>query len=502
MTMSLKDFWKKIFSPGTAVISVILVVAFLVRLRGLGIRDFGYDEMFSVYYAHNPWNNWNAPLYWIALHFWTKIFGFSEFSLRFPGMLFSFSAIWVIYLLAKELFNKNTALLSAALAGFSAFHIWYAQDARDYSMFMFFGTLSSYLLVLALKKGGYWRWAWYFAAVFAGIYTNYYVVLLVGAQILYLLIINKFRPNRYWLFFLFPVLAFVLYSPRFLSKFKAVVEGFWIPDPGWRSFGIILDNYILGYSGTHFLYLLSSILILILSANLLLVVRRQEEARKSIMFCCVLLFAPMIVSFIFSKLFFSIFLNRSFLLFSPYFYLLISYAALELKKAARLIITGSMVITFIIGAYLYSIGHMYPPEEYHPGTHFTKPVKPLAEFLNKNVGQGDIIGFSGLTLVPGVRFYSGAGEKFDYYLFFDPQILVLKGSRPRKEGRRSVPLNKLSGIEFKRAWLVLFNREVNRGLDENAVSVKKWADLNLCLVSEQSFDNSWVYCYKKKVDSL
>jgi hypothetical protein len=100
---------------------------------------------------------------------------------------------------------------------------------------------------------------------------------------------------------------------------------------------------------------------------------------------------------------------------------------------------------------------MYPPEEYHPGTHFTKPVKPLAEFLNKNVGQGDIVGFSGLTLVPGVRFYSGAGEKFDYYLFFDPKFWVLKGSRPRREGRRSVPLDKISGIEFK-GMVVHLNR--------------------------------------------
>ncbi len=490
--------WKKFFRPTTVIFFVIFSAAFLIRLRGLGMRDFWYDEMFSVYYANNPWGNWNAPLYWIVLHFWAKIFGFSEFSLRFPGMLFSFSAIWVIYLLAKRLFNKNTALLSAALAGFSAFHIWYAQDARDYSMFMFFGTLSSYLLVLALKKSGYWRWVWYFAVVFTGIYTNYYVVLLVGAQILYLLIINKFRPNRYWLFFLLPVFVFALYFPRFLSKFKAVMEGFWIPDPGWRSFAIILDNYILGYSGTHFLYLLSSILVLVLFANLLLLVRRQKEARKSIMFCCVLLFAPMIVSFIFSKLFFSIFLNRSFLLFSPYFYLLISYVALELKKTARFIMIGSTVIIFIIGAYLYSVGHMYPPEEYHPGTHFTKPVKPLAEFLNKNVGQGDIVGFSGLTLVPGVRFYSGAGEKFDYYLFFDPKFWVLKGSRPRREGRRSVPLDKISGIEFKRVWLVLLNREVNRGLDNNAISVKKWFDLNLRLVSERAFANSWVYCYERK----
>ena len=148
------------------------------RLYHLGYCDLWYDEIGTVSYAQYPWGNWNAPLYWIVLHFWTKIFGISEFSLRFPSLIFSFSSVILIFVLGKELFNKKTGFIAGIFMGLSPFHLWYAQEARDYSMLLFFGLLSSLLFYKALRKGENRQWLLFILVSFLGIYTNYFYIFL------------------------------------------------------------------------------------------------------------------------------------------------------------------------------------------------------------------------------------------------------------------------------------------------------------------------------------
>jgi len=220
MSGNVRNLQERPYRWSTAVILLVFAAALFLRLRGLGFRDFWCDEISSIFFLEHPWRNWNAPLYWILLHFWAKIFGITEFSLRLPGALFSFFTTAIIFFLGKALFNRKTAVLAALFSGLSAFHIWYAQDARDYSMLVFFGTLSSYILVLMLKTGDYRKLKWFVAVSCAGIYTNYFMLFLVAAQILYLLAVKRLRPDKRWWFFLAIPAVFALYLPRFIGKLK------------------------------------------------------------------------------------------------------------------------------------------------------------------------------------------------------------------------------------------------------------------------------------------
>jgi 4-amino-4-deoxy-L-arabinose transferase-like glycosyltransferase len=71
-----------------------------------------------------------------------KIFGFSEFTLRLPSVLFSAASIPLVYLLGRRLVSPAAGLLAALLLAVSDLDIASAQSARMYSMFSFFVLLS------------------------------------------------------------------------------------------------------------------------------------------------------------------------------------------------------------------------------------------------------------------------------------------------------------------------------------------------------------------------
>ena len=123
------------------IVILIFFISFLVRLFRLGYHDFWYDEADIDISAR--WINayWKAPLHKMLMLPWVRIFGTSEFSLRFPSLLFSFFTVVLLFFLGRRFFNKKIGLIASFIMGLCPFHIWYAQEARDYSMVLFFGTL-------------------------------------------------------------------------------------------------------------------------------------------------------------------------------------------------------------------------------------------------------------------------------------------------------------------------------------------------------------------------
>src|SRR3989338_2125771 len=112
-----KDRWQAL------AVLLLFSIFFFLRLYKLGYHDLWYDEICTIGYAKYPWGNWNAPLYWIILHFWIKIFGISEFSLRFPSLIFSFLSVILVFLLGKKLFGKQAGIIASIFIGLSPFHL-------------------------------------------------------------------------------------------------------------------------------------------------------------------------------------------------------------------------------------------------------------------------------------------------------------------------------------------------------------------------------------------
>ncbi|MBU1853442.1 MAG: glycosyltransferase family 39 protein [Candidatus Omnitrophica bacterium] len=477
-------------------ILLILMVSLCLRLYHLGYHDFWYDEIGTVDYAQHPWNNWNAPFYWILLHFWIKVFKISEFGLRFPSLVFSFFSIILVFLIGKRLFNKKAGLLASIFMGLSPFHIWYAQEARDYSMLLFWGTLSSWLLLKAIKKQRLKSWVIFTMVSIAGFYTNYFYTFLFVAHIIF--VVTFFKRLKLKLKNLIPFfvvsLCFSLYLNRFLGKFFSVWQGFWIPEPEVRSLVITIENFILGYNANFPSYLIVSILIAVFF-TIVIIKLKDIRFRPAIVFCLYLFLTPIVLAFLFSKTFFSVYLDRGLIVTSPYFYLILSFGVFSLNK--RYLRTGSLVILFsliCIALYGYYMDWMPTSSFHYTGVHLKKSIKPVVKFIEDELRVRDRIVFTNESVLPSFRFYSPQERSF-HFLFVPGEAFDPFSQRPVYENRYYLSTYNLRDFEFDRLWVISCDWSRDGSLDGNSQAVKDFLDRNFRLQFIREFDGLWVFRY-------
>jgi Dolichyl-phosphate-mannose-protein mannosyltransferase len=107
--------------------------------------------------------------------------------LRLPSLLAGVATIPTIYLLGRRTVGRPAALVAAALTTLSPFMIYYAAEARSYALMMFFVTLSTLAMLLAVDTRRTRWWVLYAACSSAAVYTHYTSVFALGAQALWLL---------------------------------------------------------------------------------------------------------------------------------------------------------------------------------------------------------------------------------------------------------------------------------------------------------------------------
>ncbi|MFQ6058249.1 MAG: glycosyltransferase family 39 protein [Anaerolineae bacterium] len=135
---------------------LLVLTAFALRVYRLAGQSLWYDEGWSVYVAlHNAAEallliagpgHTHPPLYYLALHAWGLLAGFSEFSARFLSAAFSLALVALTYALAREAYDRRTALVAMAIIALAPLHVTYAQEARMYSLFALLYPLLLYLL--------------------------------------------------------------------------------------------------------------------------------------------------------------------------------------------------------------------------------------------------------------------------------------------------------------------------------------------------------------------
>lgn len=135
----------------------LIVIGFAIRLYALGKLGLWWDEtitgrivtrIFEVGVPLEP----SLTSYYIrgiAYHYLVVIsglvFGLTEFSLRFPSVVFGMGTVLLSYILSKKI-NKNVGLCVLLFMTFSTYNVEFSRFARFYMMHTFLFLLATYFI--------------------------------------------------------------------------------------------------------------------------------------------------------------------------------------------------------------------------------------------------------------------------------------------------------------------------------------------------------------------
>ena len=204
----------------------LVLLGACVRLLFVSRQSFWYDEAVAAELSKHAVgellhglarDNGNPPLYWMLLHFWSRVFGTSDGALRMLSVAFGVLCIPLVYALGCELATYRIAGLATLLFAVSPYQVYLSQEARVYTLFVFLGMLSAFSLLRALDKPHLARyWILHAFATCAMCYAHYYAFFMVVAEVAFILV----HPN----------LRRVVFA-RALVSFAAAAIGFlpWLP---------------------------------------------------------------------------------------------------------------------------------------------------------------------------------------------------------------------------------------------------------------------------------
>ncbi|MCD8377651.1 MAG: glycosyltransferase family 39 protein, partial [Candidatus Gastranaerophilales bacterium] len=156
----MKEFWKN-FTENKfifwTIFALIILGGFCLRMSIINF-PLWYDEGCSIATAVNSFpsgiNNclWtydlqHTPFYFYILHFIMRIFGDSEFVLRFSSIIVSMALLPLTYIVTEKLSSKKIGLIAMLLMAVNTFQVLYSIEIRMYPYVILLSLLSVNYLI-------------------------------------------------------------------------------------------------------------------------------------------------------------------------------------------------------------------------------------------------------------------------------------------------------------------------------------------------------------------
>lgn len=225
-------------------------LALVVRVVHLVDTDIAGDEPFSIFIAQfgvsciieflSTGNN--PPLFEILLHYYMKLFGNDNYSLRLLPMLFSSATVIPLFLLGARFFNLRIAITSSALFVFALQHIQFAHEVRVYSFLVLMTAWSLYFFLSSLNHPDRkLNWLGLFCCNLILIYSHFTSFYFLAVQ--FTLALAWIKREHFKLListFLLITIGYLPYAFTFLNRLADVGDsGTWVIKP---SFGEIYGS--------------------------------------------------------------------------------------------------------------------------------------------------------------------------------------------------------------------------------------------------------------------
>ena len=171
----------------------------------------------------------HPPLYYSMVRLWAQIFGDSIGGVRSLSAVISLLIFPSIYWLCLELFSAPiVAWVALLLIAVSPLEVFFAQEARQYCLWMVTILLSTAALLRAMRRDTKVSWALYTLTLTLSFYTHLLSALVAFAHGIYVAIRQKFSFHKtsinYLVSAIISLLLFIPWLTILISKFNTALK--------------------------------------------------------------------------------------------------------------------------------------------------------------------------------------------------------------------------------------------------------------------------------------
>ncbi|CAG0961103.1 hypothetical protein METP2_00795 [Methanosarcinales archaeon] len=466
----------------------LIICGFLLRIYHLGAPSFWLDEAITAnaaaaLAAHGTPAFPSGFIYirsilntfFIALSF--MIFDVSEFSARFPSVIFGTLMIPLVYRMGARLGNRKIALIAALFTTFSVIEIAWSRQARMYQQLQFFYLASIYFFyefssndpAINIKNRRYLYLLLTILFFIGAVLSHEFGYVLILVFIPYFLIANfdvikkrwkDYIAVKYFIGLVFFILFLVLFLKFMGSDFPHVIsyvyENIWLQDDGY--FEAYLKNLTAEFSVFFYLAIFGALLSI------------KKNWRSGLLLIMSFVIPFYIISFYVTLpgTRYLYFIFPIILIFSSYFFDFVIELAQKYGKNSSAKI-GSTLIALVIISMLLMMAYspqaftILPEEKYYLGINAPQTdFKKAYSYVKENMQINDVV----IDTWPAVSlFYMG---RSDYWLkveFFGidrsiDSILVNNGQNEVYANSlviKDLDMLKEMVAKHDRGWLVMDN---------------------------------------------
>lgn len=332
---------------------LIAIILSAIKFYKIDTASIWLDEAHSIFQAHKSLNDiinnsaqdQNPPLYFILLKLWTNLLGSSLAAVRsFSALVNAFTAILIFYFSKKHI-NLTTAIFASLAFIFSDIQLYYAQEARVFSLLGLL-CIVSFILFENMKEKSQFDWINIISlgTVYAlMIYAHYISVFAIAVQLAITAIFHKDYSDRTRKVIISCTVAFLLFLPWLGKVFTNIPEAgsFWLSKPNFGN----LKGIFISFAGNK---VITVIYMLLIAAGAFLTLKKaKEKDNMNYIFVLLILWLllPILTTY-FVAHFTPVFLIRYLLYSSIGLYLLIGFTISSLP--VRNLYKGLLITAIII----------------------------------------------------------------------------------------------------------------------------------------------------------
>ncbi|OGM13782.1 hypothetical protein A3A76_04695 [Candidatus Woesebacteria bacterium RIFCSPLOWO2_01_FULL_39_23] len=326
----------------------------------------------------------SPPLWNIIEHFAFQIFGASEVVIRSLSFSFYLITAFFVFKIGSLLFSKKSGGIVVLLTLFNPFFFIYAFEGRMYSIMAAGVTASMYFyLKIFFGEGGKGARIGYTIATLWALYSHHFAFFAVATQgfwwLYEFLIGHRERAKRVFKTFLLIGLGYLPWVYPLYTQTKMVGGGFWLGTPTPSDFGKMIFEYLAEGIRNDNLKLpllnipLHQAALYVVFASL--AVRKWWKSIKKTVILLLWFVGPIVLTWLISQKFQSIFYNRYLLYTIPAAMIILASAR---SKISIIPLTALIILFGIIDYQYFTHPTKLPFKEYSA---YVKSVKKEGDYL-------------------------------------------------------------------------------------------------------------------------